>query len=286
MKKPMRRKKRSPIREEEGVLPLPGRSCRRRIDDEIDSAMAGIAAVGILFGFGVGAYWARLSGAGWPDLTILALILLMLLPVGFYWLWRKKRIINDFALGQDGEIYVAQLLETLRGHFGPDAIAVFHDLPGHPKTKVRKKRRWNIDHVVVGPMGVWAIETKTPRKWAEPRGDQKLYYDGTRITFNKAKEYPQSDSMLRQADRGAERVRELLKATTHRDYRVRSALLFPGWWVGTEGSANGYQDPRWVMNPKGFVKRLAKIESVLSRGDVALAIDRLSLLARQSQDDS
>ena len=41
------------------------------------------------------------------------------------------------------------------------------------------ERTFNIDHVVVGPTGVFSIETK---HWKKPAGpDHRIFYDGRRI---------------------------------------------------------------------------------------------------------
>jgi hypothetical protein len=48
---------------------------------------------------------------------------------------------------------------------------VLHDVPGH---------RFNIDHVVIGPRAVYAVETKSVRK---PKENYKVIYDGERLHF-------------------------------------------------------------------------------------------------------
>lgn len=54
---------------------------------------------------------------------------------------------------------------------------VFHDIPGSGK--------WNIDHVAVGPAGVFAIETKYRTKKPGRNGarDHEATFDGNRIEF-------------------------------------------------------------------------------------------------------
>jgi hypothetical protein len=77
--------------------------------------------------------------------------------------------------GAAGEQATAALLDRL-----PDQKwAVMHDLaiPGH---------RANIDHLVIGPTGVWAVDTKTTRAgvrtgwWSVRIGDRKLASGPTR----------------------------------------------------------------------------------------------------------
>lgn len=70
---------------------------------------------------------------------------------------------KDLILGRDEERTVGQLLEELR----ESGYRVFHDIPGPD---------FNVDHVVVGPAGIFTIETKTRSK--PIRGNQKVLYNG------------------------------------------------------------------------------------------------------------
>ena len=64
-------------------------------------------------------------------------------------LWRNTN------LGYFGERIVGEALDPLKA----DGFRVFHDVPaGDGQTP------FNIDHVIVGPSGIFAIETKTRRK--------------------------------------------------------------------------------------------------------------------------
>ncbi|MCQ2388477.1 MAG: NERD domain-containing protein [Kiritimatiellae bacterium] len=67
--------------------------------------------------------------------------------VSVAWLWRKGlRRVESFFRGARGEERVANLLGNL-----PDAYHVFHDFVAGSH---------HVDHVVVGPTGVFAVETK------------------------------------------------------------------------------------------------------------------------------
>lgn len=238
-------------------------------------AMCGFG-FGILLGQFLDTRWIGI--AGWC-------VLLVGTPFAIRYFRNLKQQVENASLGQDGEIYVAQLLEGLRSSFGPGQYSVFHDLPGHVDPKTEPVRRWNIDHVVVGPTGIYAIETKTWRKWDEPGRTQKLHYDGQRLTFNGRKEVVHGQDILRQVDRGAERVAGLLKDTTGRTFAVRGVLVFPGWWVEAKPGESIVGQARWVMNPKALVKWIERGETKLLPEDVALATDRLTMYARQRMDD-
>lgn len=61
--------------------------------------------------------------------------------------------VRPWFRGAQGEIKAARTLDGL-----PDAFAVFHDY--HPRDASGQLARWNFDHVVVGPTGVFVVETK------------------------------------------------------------------------------------------------------------------------------
>ena len=65
---------------------------------------------------------------------------------------RPRKELRNCALGLRGEQMMAEELDKLTR----EGYWIFHDFPGGPD--------WNIDHVAVGPAGVFAIETKTRRK--------------------------------------------------------------------------------------------------------------------------
>ena len=69
-------------------------------------------------------------------------------------LLRQRRIVR---LGYDGEVTVGQELNQLLR----DGYCVYHDIPAD---------KFNIDHIVVGKKGVFAIETKARSK---PNSDQR-----------------------------------------------------------------------------------------------------------------
>lgn len=70
----------------------------------------------------------------------------------------------------DGEKAVGQFLEALR----KQGCRIFHDIVGNG---------FNIDHVVIGPLGVFTVETKT---FSKPvRGRATAGCDGERILFNR-----------------------------------------------------------------------------------------------------
>ncbi len=97
---------------------------------------------------------------------------------------------------------------------------VMHDLPCE---------NFNIDHVVISPRGVYAVETKSFRK---PKNviDDKHYnvmFDGNTLRFPDFVE----KSAVAQAERQALWLSKLLKESLALDITVIPALALPGWHV-------------------------------------------------------
>jgi hypothetical protein len=131
-------------------------------------------------------------------------------------------------LGYDGERYVGEELNGLMSR----GYRVFHDfqvdwLPG--------ERVFNIDHIAVGPEGVFAIETKARRKrngdTSSPQRQHQVIYNGQTM------KYPdwESDEQLRQAIGGAEILSQWLTGTAKSPVEVVPVLVIPGWWVERKG---------------------------------------------------
>jgi hypothetical protein len=132
-----------------------------------------------------------------------------------------------------GEKIVAEALEELKAY----GYRVFHDLEGEG---------FNVDHVVIGPAGVFAIETKMRTK---PGGRQAtVEYDGQRVLV--AGLEPDRNP-VEQARASARHVSQRLREVTGEPIPVRPVVLFPEWWVRERSGAEV-----WVLNPKRFVEYL------------------------------
>jgi Nuclease-related domain len=164
-------------------------------------------------------------------------------------------------LGQAGEIAVAEILQELVAQ----GWQVFHDVPGES---------FNIDHVAIGPAGIFTIETKTRSK---PEGRRpRIVVDRAGISV--AGE-PPSHEALDQASAQARWLTNLLKHSTSKPFRVHPVVLFPGWFI-TQQRPRKANDP-WVLEPKAFVKWVKRERSTLTAEQIALASVHLSLYLRR-----
>ena len=169
-----------------------------------------------------------------------------------FFAWRiaiGARNVVNYRLGLAGEQIVGTRLEELRA----SGCQVFHDL------EVREKGRdpWNIDHIVVAPTGVYAIETKARRKSIQPTPDGQL---GHKVIFDgRCLRYPRGTDThgLEQAQRNADHLRELLRKQNTTDIPVFPVLVLPGWYVVVqkEGAVTVFNEKQ--VRHMGFKKPVA-----------------------------
>lgn len=177
-------------------------------------------------------------------------------------IWRTWPELRQLKQGIEGEKAVGQFLERLRGH----GYQVFHDLQGE---------NFNVDHVIIGPGGVFTIETKTLSK--PVRGESKLQFDGETIAVNgKLLER----NPVRQAKAQASWLKKTLQDFSGRDFAVRPVVLFPGWFIEHKP---GSLREMWVLEPKALPKFLANELTVLSEEDVRFASNHLSRFIREQE---
>ena len=152
-----------------------------------------------------------------------------------YHLFKLIKLVNlrqSYRLGYEGEIAVGQELNQLM----KDGYHVFHDFPA---------KNFNIDHIVVGSSGIFAVETKARSKMPSNNSkiDFKVSYDGNRLHFPKGTDI----KSIQQAKRQAEWLSRWLRSAVGEAVRVRPVLALPGWYV-ERTSSNGIA----VINPKNF----------------------------------
>jgi hypothetical protein len=249
---PTKPEKRSPFPRKS--LPQPGESLQDAAYDLVFQSFIASGSVAITVA-GVAAYswvmrWANIAVSPW--LWTYGAVFMGALATWQY--FRARPRLEALRLGIRGEREVGRMLEETRKL----GYVVFHDLPGDG---------FNVDHALVGPGGVFAIETKTISK---PRGRKaEVDYDGQRVLVDG--HTPDRDPVA-QAQGGAAHVREVLKRMTDRQVAVRPVVLFPSWMVNRRPGAWDV----WVLNPKELFGYLRNEPTRLSREDIALYVDRLT----------
>ncbi len=174
----------------------------------------------------------------------------------------KLRESGDRYLGYFGERIVAEHLEPLKGQ----GWRILHDLPFQ-----NNGTKFNLDHIAIGPQGVFAVETKTRRKGNARPGfdDHKVFFDGRDLEWP----WGNDNHGLEQAERNAIELAKIIKEETGERVHVSPILTLPGWFVEPRPS----RDTRMcrVTNPKGLPRFLASGPVVLSPDKIAAIATKL-----------
>lgn len=169
---------------------------------------------------------------GWIDLVEVA----ALVVIGLYLGWKIRPLMlasQHIRQGIRAERATAQ-------EIGP-ALAgnnrVFHDLQAGD---------FNIDHVVVTPAGVFAVESKSRLKPPAGQGaaGARVAYDGKTLSFPGWQE----SRPLEQARRQAVWLRRHLAEATGKTFPVLAVLALPGWFI--ERKVKLTEDMVQVINPR------------------------------------
>ncbi len=162
--------------------------------------------------------------------VICTLVLLLLLRRAF----QVHEELSNCRLGFHGERAVGEELSQLMA----EGCRVFHDLPMEPYG--------NIDHVIVSPAGVFAVETKTRRKRPAPQGKRDCdgVFDGEAVHFPTWTE----TKMVDQARMQAERLSTFLTSAVGAPVAVQAVLTLPGWFLTSRVPPGKVR----VLNPKGI----------------------------------
>ena len=171
---------------------------------------------------------------------------------------QHRRTLRQLKLGRDGEKAVGQYLEDLRS----EGARIFHDVVGEG---------FNVDHVIISPRGIFAVETKT---WSKPAGRRAVVEvkGNTLVVDGRAPDR----NPLEQVKANTDWLRATLKETTGKEFLVRGIVLFPGWWVEGRPANRSL----WILNPKALRNFLDQEPPVLSEADVRLATYHLSRYIR------
>lgn len=210
------------------LLRPPGESLRLRIDALSEKLMTDaliLLIFSMIVGFGLWTIFKHPFVGG--------VALALSLPPFLYFahrLWERLRLLRDCNLGFLGERAVGEELNSLLA----DGWKVFHDLefdeyPG--------RKTFNVDHVVVGPGGLFAIETKTRSKPAIKVGDRSpniVVFDGTAL------EYPwgREDFGIRDARERSQHLSQWLSKSLQTVCAFRPVLALPGWFVKRTGKSD------------------------------------------------
>jgi hypothetical protein len=252
--------KRSPIKDR--PLRLPGQSVAEEREELLENAVGQPVALALFFVLLAALEWWRLYTDAKPNPTVYTFAAALMIAYAAFRIVRALPKLRMLRQGLDGERAVGQFLERLR----EGGYHVFHDVVGVG---------FNVDHVLVGPAGVFTIETKT---WSKPvRGNAQIDFDGEKIRIGAAE--PERDPVA-QARAQAGWLRTLLVESTGRKFDVRPVIVFPGWFI-TNTSGN-FRDV-WVLEPKALPAFLGNEPTRLPPDDIKLISFHLSRIIRSAE---
>jgi len=218
--------KRDPLTQ--SPLPQAGDSTYKRWNDLLtDKVFMWIVAIVIFVTAAINEWWTQRP----PAPIFMTACALVVVIVGIVRIRTAFRQGHNLRLGFRGERVVGQLLEGMRS----EGYYVFHDIAGG---------NFNVDHVLVGPAGVFVIETKTISKPA--KGPPTITYDGQCVVAD-GKSFERDPIVQARACR--DHIRKIIAQTTDIKPKMRGVVLFPGWFV--ERQPKGVEV--WVLNPAAFL---------------------------------
>jgi hypothetical protein len=192
----------------------------------------------------VGAYLAAhhlaVTSGDWVEITGLAIFsLLLMLFIGL----RLARIIgsrNMMRLVHESRLATRRVLDPLL----KEKYRVFHDVAGD---------QFSIDHLVVGPKGVFAIQTHARPVSANKQSpdDPVVTYNGRELFFPKGSDH----GIVENARMNAEKLSQWLTGQTEEPVAVRAIISLPGWTV-RRTSSEGMP----IINPKQFASLFEHIQ--------------------------
>lgn len=232
-KRQKRQKRRSPLTTE--LIRLPAYGLREKVDDitfdiPVQMTMAMVAPSYFMVIY-VYRLWQK-QAVSFLDGPLILFSIGAIGGIGWFSYKLIKSVSLRFRLIQaiEAEFATAQELESLK----VNGCRLYHDIQADG---------FNIDHVLVGPNGVYAIETKSRLK---PNSDNKK--DDARVEFNgDFLKFPGwvEKKPIEQARAQAKWLQDRLSKSVGELVKVSAALALPGWYVDRTGRSDVS-----VFNPK------------------------------------
>jgi len=251
---------------------LPGNSLETRLEKQREKMldlMIWALATGFVAALMILTRRLPQNGIDWH--TRDTIYLLIGLSVSAILTWRMVRQMPELRKMKQGiraeQAAAQELAEVLAGK-----NRIIHDV---------QAKDFNIDHVVITPGGIFAVETKSRLKPPAGQGSEavKVIYDGKCLKFPGWTE----TAPIEQARRQADWLARHLQAETGERLPVFPVLALPGWFV--ENAARITDEMVRVINPKNsgwlFVKRAA----ILDDAALQRAITAVGKLAAEPAKD-
>jgi hypothetical protein len=236
----------------------PGQSLLVRLGElnqSIDTSLACLLLAPLLL---YAAYISYLYfGRRHTDLAGSVIIASACIGLSTYYLIKRRRHLKERRsvwIDYEGELSVGQELNRLM----LEGYVVFHDFLADD---------FRLDHIVVGPNGVFGVETKS-RSW--PKG--KKHGLGAVVAYNgRVLDYPHGTDMttIEQAERQASRLSNWISTAVGESVTVMAVVALPGWYVKRTAP-----DGIPVVHPKQFPSLLSYVRSKSLSDELIMRIVR------------
>ncbi|WP_300458636.1 nuclease-related domain-containing protein [Desulfobacula sp.] len=256
------RKKKSPLTID--LLRSPGESLRIQIDKSTNDILENFFFLCIfpiiLYSVSITQY----SFSHWkPGITYFILMGLIITGGLLYFgkkLYKLFKQRNHLRIGYECEVAIGQSLQKLAKY----GFNTFHDFPA--------QKNFNIDHIAVGPQGIFAVETKGRAKLKKAENNNwKLLFDGERLRFPGWTE----TEPVSQTTRQAKWLQNWIKQATGDQHYVTPVLAIPGWFIDFPPKPSELK----ICNGKSF-DFLTKNRAVLTEKQIAVISFQIEKMCR------
>ncbi|MBE2180469.1 MAG: NERD domain-containing protein [Chthoniobacterales bacterium] len=207
-----------------GLRP-PGESLRVKLeefDDKMTEAILWLMGITVLFGISV---YQALTNSWLAGSVFIALMLAAMIWWALHF-EKRAELRRDHYLGFLGERAVGEELNQLLAK----GWSVFHDVEFHDNPGAKP---FNVDHVVVGTGGLFAIETKTRRK-RKDKGGHEVTFNGQRLVYP----WGEEDWGIKNARERAKHLGAWLSKELATPIIAKPVLALPGWMVHRRGASD------------------------------------------------
>ena len=250
--------RRSPLTK--NLLRSPGHSVREQLDEATSELGFDVMGLALFPVFVIALFLAQQQAVKLDAATLAWVAPIYVAAVALFIARQVRKLvrnghrIDDLRAGYDAELAVGQELDQLMRQ----GARVFHDFPGE---------KFNVDHVVICPSGLFAVETKgftKPRDIAG-RAGATVTFDGKHLKFPTWT----TTEPLDQAARQAQWLAKWTGSAVGEAVPVMPVLVLPGWWVERKGRG----DVRVISG--------GEVTSLLSRTSAVLSEQLMQRIAHQ-----
>lgn len=244
---------------------LPGQALREERDNIFEESVNQPLMV-VFAGFSVLIVEAmHVFGKIKPSLWIGIIIAMATMGYATWKILKSRAMFRTYKRGEEGERLVAQAIEQ---DLIPLGYTVLHDIP-----MSRDGRPFNIDHLLIGENGIFAIETKNIAK--PKKGEARATYDGRNVLWN-GRRHTKNEAVQAQAN--AKSASALIHELTGKKVYVCPVLCAVGWYVS---STDLYRHPVILVMEKTLKSVIPNVKAASQiseddRSKIFLALQRYS----------